>query len=47
MENTIKLLHQKEEEVLQKENKIVQIENSTSWKITEPLRALRKKHNKE
>ena len=34
MENTVKLLHEKE-------NKITLMENSTSWKITEPLRKIR------
>ena len=43
MDTTVKLLHQKEGEVVQKDNKIVQMENSVSWKVTKPLRALRKK----
>lgn len=34
MDTTVKLLHQKEDE-------ITQIENSTSWKVTRPLRKLR------
>lgn len=35
MDTTVKLLHQKE-------NEIAQIENSTSWKLTRPLRKLRR-----
>lgn len=50
MDTTVKLLRQKENEVVQKENeirekenKIVQMENSISWKLTKPLRIIRKK----
>ena len=41
MDTTVKLLRQKESEVAQKDNEILQIQNSVSWRITKPLRKLK------
>ena len=40
METTVQLLHEKE-------NQILLMKNSTSWKITEPLRKIRGKKGAE
>lgn len=44
IEETITILRKKENEVIEKENKIREMENSKSWKLTKPLRDL--KNNK-
>lgn len=46
IEETIKILREKENKLIGAENKIREMENSKSWKLTEPLRALKRTKGK-
>lgn len=47
MEETVKVLREKENIIKEKENIIKEMENSKSWKLTKPLRELKRAKGKE